>query len=392
MKLKILAIVALGAIGIGAAFVAVGGLPAKTASTTQYLTSAAATGDVTNDVAATGSIATTVSFGLAFGSPPHLAGASASGGSGGSTTWRVTQVGAKVGDTVKKDAVLAVADTTELQRQLDAATAAWKVAKIQLLIAQDTRDSASGTKAIRQAKIGLYNAQTQVSNSAHARQDLQAQIAAATLKAPIDGIVTAVDIVAGLDAPSGDAMVVDSGEIQVTADVVESDLASMALGQTASVTIGAVDATLAGTVAAIAPTASNSSTNGSVVSYAVTVAFKDAPRTIRPGMTADITITTDRATAVLTVPAAALRGTTGSYAVLVMGEDGQPVATPVQVGLVTNTTAEIRSGLSVGQEVVTGVNTPQTGSATTGGGGFGGGFGGGIPGVGGGGNRRGTGN
>jgi hypothetical protein len=59
---------------------------------------------------------------------------------------------------------------------------------------------------------------------------------------------------------------------------------------------------------------------------------------------------------------------------------------------VTNTTAEIQSGLSVGQEVVTGVNTPQTGSATTGGGGFGGGFGGGIPGVGGGGNRRGTGN
>ena len=46
MKLKILAIVALAAVGVGAAFVAVGGLPASAASTTQYLTGAATTGDV----------------------------------------------------------------------------------------------------------------------------------------------------------------------------------------------------------------------------------------------------------------------------------------------------------------------------------------------------------
>ena len=73
MKLKILAIVALGAIGVGAAFVAVGGLPASAATPTKYLTSAATTGDVTKDVAATGTVATTASYGLAFGTPAHLA-------------------------------------------------------------------------------------------------------------------------------------------------------------------------------------------------------------------------------------------------------------------------------------------------------------------------------
>jgi hypothetical protein len=47
---------------------------------------------------------------------------------------------------------------------------------------------------------------------------------------------------------------------------------------------------------------------------------------------------------------------------------------------VTNTTAEIKSGLTEGQEVVTGVSTPQTGTATNGNGGFGGGgFGGAVP-------------
>jgi macrolide-specific efflux system membrane fusion protein len=379
MKLKILAIVVLGAVGVGAAYVAVGGLPASASSTTQYLTSAATTGDVTKDVAATGAVATTASYGLAFGTAPHLAGTAASGGS---TTWKVTELKAKVGDTVKKGALLAAADTTDLKRQLADALNSVRVAKIQLADAQTTLDDASGTTAIHAARIGVYNAESQVSSANQTRQDLQAQISYATLKAPIDGVVTAVNIVAGLDAPSGDAIVVDSGELQVTADVVESDLASVALGQSATVTIGAVDASLTGTVEAIAPTANSASSNGSVVSYAVTVALKDAPAVVHPGMTSDITITTASATNVLTVPAAALRGTTGSYSVLVMSTDGEPTAVPVQVGLVTNTTAEVKSGLTAGQMVVTGVNTPQTTTSTTGGGGFGvpgaGGFGGNV--------------
>ena len=62
MKLKILAIVALAAVGIGAAFVAVGGLPSSAASTTQYLTGAVTTGDVTDEVAATGTVAASVAM------------------------------------------------------------------------------------------------------------------------------------------------------------------------------------------------------------------------------------------------------------------------------------------------------------------------------------------
>ena len=69
MKLKILAIVALGVVGIGAAFVALGGLPASASATTQYLTGAVTTGDVSDDVAATGTLAATASYGVSFGSP-----------------------------------------------------------------------------------------------------------------------------------------------------------------------------------------------------------------------------------------------------------------------------------------------------------------------------------
>jgi len=389
MRLKILAIVALGVVGVGAAFVAVGGLPASAASTTRYLTGLVATGDVTDDVAATGSVAASASYGLSFGSPAHLASASAASSSGsGSTTWNVTSLKVKVGDAVKKGAVLASADTTDLKRQLADATASIQSAKIQLANANDALDAATTTAATRQAQMSVYNATTQVSDARKTRDDLNAQIKLATLTAPIDGIVTAVNVVSGLDAPSGDAIVIDAGTYQVTAEVVESDLAAMQVGQAATVSITAVTATVDGTVTAIAPTTTGSSTGG-VVSYPVTVSLTNVPATVRAGMTADVTITIDSATGVMTIPAAALRGTTGNYTVLILTADGTPTAQPVQVGLVTNTTAEIKSGLSVGQQVVTGVSTPQTGTTTTTQGGFGGFGGGAIPG--GGGTRRGTG-
>ena len=136
---------------------------------------------------------------------------------------------------------------------------------------------------------------------------------------------------AGLDAPSGDAIVIDAASFQVTADVVESDLAAMAVGQAASVSIGAVDAVVPGKVAAIAPTAAGDTTGG-VVSYAVTVTLDGPPATVRAGMTADVTITIDSATNVLTIPAAAPRDVREPTPVLILGADGTPTAQPVQVG------------------------------------------------------------
>jgi RND family efflux transporter MFP subunit len=379
MKLKILAIVALAVVGVGAAFVALGGgLPTTAASTTRYLTSAVATGDVTDQVAATGSVAASDSFGVSFGVPAHIAGATSTG-SGASTTWKVTSLKVKVGDTVKKGAVLATADTADLTSQLADAKTAVTTAKIQLAIAKTDRSNATTTATIRQTRIGVYNAQTQVTAAEKTASDLQTQIDLAKLTAPINGIVTAVNIVNGLDAPSGDAIVIDAPTFQITTNVVESDVASMAVGQPATVSIAAVDATVDGKVTSIAPTATGNTT-GAVVNYAVVVSLSNPPANVLAGMTADVTITIDSATGVMTIPAAALRGDTGNYTVLVMGADGTPTAQPVQVGLITNTTAEVKSGLTVGQEVITGVSNPQTTTTTAGGGGFGGGgFGGAFP-------------
>jgi RND family efflux transporter MFP subunit len=383
MRSKLVALVALVAVGVGALAVTFGGLGANAAASTQYLTAAATVGDVTDDVAATGTLASAESYGLVFGADPYLIGdTETSPASDG--TWPVTEVTVKVGDTVAQGDTLATADTANLELQLTTATANLRSANINLAIAQEAladAEAAADTDQDRQAQLSLYGAQNQVSEASQARGAIQRQIKAASLKAPIAGVVTAVGIRAGFDAPSGAAIVIASTTFEVTTDVVESDLADIELGQTASITIDALSAEVEGTVTAISPVAGDASSG--VVAFPVTITVTAAPPGARAGMSADVTITTASAAGVLTVPSSALQGSSDAYIVLTLAADGTPQRVPVEVGLVTSTTAEITSGLTEGTAVVTGTAADLVGTTNTGTGGLGRGIG--LPGGGGGG-------
>jgi macrolide-specific efflux system membrane fusion protein len=372
MKLRIVAVIVLAAIGAGAVLYSMGVIGASAASTTEYLTSPATVGDVTDQIAATGTIAPQTRTATTFGIEPWTYDDAASGPTP-PATYPVAEVRVKVGDTVAAGDVLATADTSALRRDLTKAKNELLSAQVSLRAADDALDAADTTATKRQAKTTRYGALNQVATARQTVKDLEDQIAAATLTAPVDGLVTQVAIAAGADAPAGAAVVIDSSTYEVTTDVVESDLADVKLGQEAAVAVSAVGADLTGTVTDISPNASADSGSG-VVSFPVTVSLSTAPATVRSGMSADVTITTASATNVLTVPAAALHGRDGNYSVRTLGVDGTPVSTPVQVGLVTNTLAEITSGLTEGTAVVTGTaadrrSTTATNGAFPGGGG-----------------------
>ncbi len=283
---------------------------------------------------------------------------------------------ATVGQAVKAGDVLAKASTADLAAQLVNAEASLQAAKIQERQAKQQLADASGTDAIRQARVGRYNAANARRQAQQSVDDLRKQISFATLKAPIDGTVTAVNIAKGLDS-TGTAITIASSTYEVTADVVESDISAMTVGQDATIGVDAIGATITGKVSSIAPTAGDSSGSGSVVSYPVTVTLTGAPKDLRAGMTADITIVTASASNVLTIPAEALRGTAGNYRVQVMGADGTPTTKDVTVGLVTSTTAEIKSGLAEGDTVITGTASDRVATSGNNGNGNNRGFGGG---------------
>jgi macrolide-specific efflux system membrane fusion protein len=361
MRLKLAAIIGLLFVGGIAVFVTLGGLPSNAAAATTYLTSTAAIADVSDDIAATGAIASSTTWALVFGSAP---GSTASGQSGSPTTWLVSDVKVKVGDRVKKGDVLATASNATLKASVATASHGVTTATIQLATAQDARDAATTTADIRRTRIDLLNAQDGLAQAKANLADLKAQLARSSLVAPADGIVTVINVTVGADAPTADAIDLAATTFQVTANVVESDVSTLQVGQAATVTVAAIDADLTGTVSSIAPVA-ESSTSGGVVSYAAVVALDAPPATLKPGMTADVTITTASATGVLAVPAAAIRGTSDDYTVLVMNATGTPTARPVTVGLMTSSLVEIKSGLNEGDVVVTGTSSQQRAGTTT---------------------------
>jgi multidrug efflux pump subunit AcrA (membrane-fusion protein) len=203
----------------------------------------------------------------------------------------------------------------------------------------------------------------------------QATVDAASLVSPVDGVVVAVNITVGVDAPSGAAITVQSNTFQVSASVAESDFPSLQVGQSADVTVTALGRTATGKVTEVSPIGTASG-GGGVVSYPITVSLPTPPTGTASGMSAQVSITTASADGVLAVPSIALVGSAGNYSVRVVDGSGEITVVPVQVGLVTSSLAEIQSGLTAGTDVVVGTTSTRQGSSTTtfgGGGTFGGG-------------------
>jgi macrolide-specific efflux system membrane fusion protein len=189
----------------------------------------------------------------------------------------------------------------------------------------------------------------------------------ATITAPADGLIIAVNILPSVNAPSGYAVLESIPPMVATASFSESDIANLKVGQTATVTVTGPAVSVPGTLTRIVPAASSSSTGGSstVATYAVTVTLTSPPATVLAGMSASITVTTASADNVLRVPATALQGSASAgYTVLIMNSDGSTTTQDVTVGLVTTTFAEVKSGLTAGQTVVTGTVTSKTGTTT----------------------------
>jgi len=275
--------------------------------------------------------------------------------------------------------------------QLGIAQAKARVAKDRAAIDQDNQaiTTASDTSttytanaaSLAQAQAAVTQANNQVTTAKAQLTTAQTAAGATTITAPVPGVVTAVSLTVGQAPPSSAALTMRSDALTVVANVAEQDEPNLAVGQTAQVTITALNTTVPATVQTL-PTAANSSSTGSgAVTFPLSLALSSTPKGLLPGMSATISIATATAKNVIEVPTTAIQGTSPNNTVQVM-VNGAPVSTPVNVGLSTNSLTEIISGLQVGQVVVTGVVNPTASTSTTTGGvggltGRTGGFGGG---------------
>ncbi len=250
------------------------------------------------------------------------------------------------------------------------------------LNAQADVDQAAAQREMAEASVNLATAQ--VAQARASLRSARTSLAFTRIEAPIDGVVAtrAVDpgqtVAASFQTPTLFVIANDLAQMRVMADVDEANIGRPREGMGA---VARVDAfpreTFRGEVSQLRITPT--STSG-VVTYATVIALANPELKLRPGMTATITIVTQRRPGALCVPNAALRywppaaearrpsvePPPGAGVVYVL-RGGRAVAVPVAVGVTNGVATEVSgAGLRVGEEVVLD-DTDAAGARSTGG-------------------------
>jgi HlyD family secretion protein len=195
-----------------------------------------------------------------------------------------------------------------------------------------------------QAQADYDSARASVQQAAAAVKQAETDLKYTKIVAPIDGVVVARQydvgqtVAASFQAPTLFTLAQDLTKMQVAADVSESDIGTVKVGQPVRFNVDAYpDRDFRGRVAQIRL---NATVNQNVVTYPVIVEVANPELTLRPTMTANVSIEVARARNVLRVPNAALRwrpeakaaGTSAEERAANLGQRGGTAVMARQVG------------------------------------------------------------
>lgn len=181
----------------------------------------------------------------------------------------------------------------------------------QRLLSQAEWDAA--VNAHEKARVTLATAQEEVARTQAAAHAAANNLSKCRILAPFDGVVSALNVEKGeivitgtMNNPGSQILVVsDLSRMLVRAEVDETDVVDMSLGQKARISVDAFpDTTFDGTVIEIGNTAKRSSISSveGQTNFEVKVVFDHAVPEIRPGMTADIEVAVGTHERTLAVP------------------------------------------------------------------------------------------
>ena len=285
---------------------------------------------------------------------------------------------------VKKGQLLATLDMSVLNERLYQANAAFSAAQSALALAQQTYERTkslyeqkaetqinmeTATNSLSQAKTSMVNAKSNVTQA-------KINLSYAKIYSPIDGVILnrAVDegqtVAASFNTPTLFLIANDLTKMEVQANMDEADVGGLAVGQKVTFTVDAYpDMTFDGTVKQIRL---NAVTTNNVVTYTVIVDAPNPDKKLFPGMTANITVTTEEEKGLI-VPAEALHfipsedvakklnlqlpqsgkhGRNKVQGVWIKNADSSLQYQSVETGLNDGVNVVVKSGLQQGQTVV----------------------------------------
>lgn len=238
------------------------------------------------------------------------------------------------------------------------------------------------------AEAGVEALKAQIASAEVAVETAKLNLGYTRITAPIDGTVLAVVTQQGqtVNASSATPTIVVLGQLdrmQVQTEISEADVSRVRVGMPVYFsTLGNPDKRYTATLKSIDPapesitrdpliagsSSSSSSSSSTAIYYYGWFDVPNPDGALKTYMTAEVHIVLGSVTDVLTIPSAALgrRNPDGSYDVRVQQADGTVAIRKVKIGLDNKISAEVLSGLTKGEKVVTGGAATSTASSSSG--------------------------
>lgn len=321
---------------------------------------------------------------------------------------KITRLPVKEGDRVRKGQILVQIDPASYAAQVKQNKASLVLAKANLaqselvfkrnkelfdkgLLSQEAYEQVNTDYQLNLARV------TQAEASLEQAQDTYAKT---TITSPINGIIVQLNVEVGEVVVTGTMnnagsvimTVADMSQMEVEAQVDESDVKDIRIGQPTEIEVDAIiGRTFKGEVSEVGNAAISSATSSSSnasVNYTVKVRFTDKSDDLKSGMSANVDITTSNKKDILLIPIqsvvmrkveserkAAERKTRGKarsgamaeenstdgkkvkekeQEVVYIMEKGKAIIMPVETGVSDQENIEVISGLSEGQELIKG--------------------------------------
>jgi macrolide-specific efflux system membrane fusion protein len=275
----------------------------------------------------------------------------------------VKRLRAHIGDLVKAGQIIAELDDAELQAKLNQNSAALEKAKADLDYARQNlerqrsllKKNFAPQQQVDLAENAAKVAQAQLEQAEANVEFARVQLGYAKILAPISGVIASIatqegeTVAASFSAPTF-VNIIDLNRLEVQTYVDETDIGKVHEGLEAGFTVDTYPNTdFRGKVTAIYPKAV---IQDNVVNYIVTFAITDFQgMTLRPEMTANVTLFLAARKNVLAVPAAAVVREQGErYVMILVGDKTE--RRKIKAGWKDSGYTEIVSGIGEGEKVV----------------------------------------
>ncbi len=198
---------------------------------------------------------------------------------------------------------------------------------------------------------GLKAAEGQLTSARGKYLGAEAQLSFAELRSPIDGVVTDRPLYPGETPAAGSPLitVMDLSQVVARAHIDQQQAAALKVGNTANISAPGITDAVSGKVTMVSPALDPGSTT-----VEVWVQAANPHESIRPGVSAQVTIIAETVTQALVIPAVAvLTAPDGSTSVMVVDAQNKPHQKSVKLGIREGDDAQVTDGLQAGERVVT---------------------------------------